>query len=514
MSTKYTYEYCRALAEKCSSLKEFREKHNSAFVTIHHNKKDEWLDSFSKEFNWIDHKKSKYTHEYCKQLACKYSSRNDFKHKEPSAYTVSLRKGWIAEFFPSIKHRTLNKETCRIIAAKYSSRSELKKGDPVAYRKICESKWMDILPTSKVTKCNLDYEACLKIASKFKKRTEMREQYPTEYNHCMRNGWLDDFFPKVVWRESSYTYDICRNIASKSNSIADFKRRNGKAYEKSRKNGWIMDFVKEFKFLSTGDAIRKSRGFMTVKEITSIAKKYKTLREFRIKEPNIYVNAIARKLIGKFTWLKRVPLEERWREDYVYAYEFKKNKVAYIGRTGNVQRRHNEHSSDTDKICQYAISIGETIPEPIILHHGLKLKEGQKLECQEIERYKENGWTLLNSMKGGGIGGLANTLSKSTVMREAKKYEYLKDLVNNNVRIYHILLRYGWLNECTWLKRLAVPPGHWDNYDNCLAEARKYSSRGEFQNKSGGACDAARRHHWLDKWKWLAPKKSNRSKRK
>lgn len=505
MNTKYTYEYCRKLAENCSSLKDFWEKYHSAFVTIHHNKKNEWLNSFSKEFNWKDPKKTKYTHDYCKQLACKYSSRTDFKHNELSAYTVALRKGWITEFFPNLKHRILNKETCRIIAAKYSSRSELKKGDPVAYRKICESKWMDILPASKITKCNLDYNTCQKIASKFKKRTEMMSQHPAEYNHCMRNGWLDDFFQKVVWRESSYTYDVCRNIASKSNSIADFKRRNGKAYQTSRKNGWIKDFAKEFKFLSTGEAIRKSRGFLSKSDIEKIARKYTSLKDFRIHERKVYQNAVARHLITSFTWLTRVVDEHQsWMGDTVYAYEFLDSKVVYIGRTINMERRHIEHCQPDDPISIYAKSINASIPNPILLHTGLKVAEGQIRECEEITRYQKEGWTLLNKAKGGSIGALVQRLSKEHCIEVAKRYKYLMDFEREHHREYNTLLKYGCLDECTWLKRTQVKSGTWNDYETCRKEALKYKSRGEFASSNSVAYQAAVRNNWLDKWDWLS----------
>lgn len=504
MSTKYTYEYCKSLAEKCSSLKDFRTKYNSAFVTIHHNKKDGWLKTFANEFNWIDPKKSKYTFEYCKKLANKFSSRNEFKHKEPSAYTKSLRNGWLTKLFPNKKHRNLDKETCQTIASGYSSRYELKKKDPVAYRKICESKWLEILPASKIIKCNLDYNTCLEIASKFKKRTELKAKHPDIYNRCLKKGWIDVFFPKVVWRESSYTYDVCRSIAAKCHTIAEFKNKNGKAYENSRKNGWIKDFSKEFKYLSTGDAIRKSRGFLSKSDIENIARKYTSLKDFRIHERKVYQNAVARHLITSFTWLTRIVDEHQpWMGDTVYAYEFSDSKVVYIGRTINMDRRHIEHCQPDDPISIYAKSINASIPSPIVLHTGLKVAEGQAQEREEIARYQKEGWTLLNKAKGGSIGALVQRLSKEHCIEVAKKYKYLKDFEREHHREYNTLLKYGCLDECTWLTRTQVKCGTWNDYETCRAEALKYKSRYEFSRSNSGAYQAAVRNNWLDDWNWL-----------
>ena len=505
MGTKYTYEYCRALAENCSSLKEFREKNNSAFVTICHNKNNAWLDSFSKEFNWIDPRKSKYTYEYCKQLASKYSGRNDFKDKEPSAYTVSIRSGWIADFFPDLKHRTLDKEICRKIASTFASRTRLKEGNPSIYKRCCKMGWMnEFFPSSTINVRTLDKDTCQKVASKFSKRTELMRMDNAVYKKCCKTGWIKEFFPDRARRASSFTYEKCREIASHCHSMADFKKANSSAYEVACKNQWHIDFAKEFYFLSTGDAIRKSRGFSSISDIEKIARKYTSLKDFRIHERKVYQNAVRRHLITSFTWLTRVVDEHQpWMGDTVYAYEFLDSKVVYVGRTINMERRHIEHCKPDDPISIYAKSVNASVPNPIVLHNGLKVAEGQTREREEINRYQKEGWILLNKAKGGSIGALVQRLSKEQCIEVAKKYKYLKDFEREHHREYNTLLRYGCLDECTWLKRTQVKCGTWNDYETCRAEALKYKSRYEFSSSNSGAYQAAVRNNWLDRWDWL-----------
>jgi|TARA_R110000824_G_scaffold20545_13_gene77363 hypothetical protein len=42
------------------------------------------------------------------------------------------------------------------------------------------------------------------------------------------------------------------------------------------------------------------------------------------------------------------------------------------------------------------------------------------------------------------------------------------------------------------------PRGYWNNKENCLIEAKKYSTRGEFSKACGGAYAAATRNDWID----------------
>jgi hypothetical protein len=148
-----------------------------------------------------------------------------------------------------------------------------------------------------------------------------------------------------------------------------------------------------------------------------------------------------------------VPEDERWYQDYVYVYEFPETNTAYVGRTGCIPRRHREHCAKSDKIRKYADSIGINVPEPKILHSELSMKDGQRLELIETERYKNDGWNMLNDAKPGSLGALCMSMSYRSAMQKARKYEYFKELCYRDVNLYHFLRNNNLIDKCTWLKR-------------------------------------------------------------
>lgn len=66
---------------------------------------------------------------------------------------------------------------------------------------------------------------------------------------------------------------------------------------------------------------------------------------------------------------------------------------------------------------------------------------------------------------------------------------------------YGVAHKRGFIDEiCSHMPSLVqnVPSGHWQNKENCEAEAKKYKTRVKFQNGSPGAYNAALKNNWLD----------------
>jgi superfamily II DNA or RNA helicase len=82
---------------------------------------------------------------------------------------------------------------------------------------------------------------------------------------------------------------------------------------------------------------------------------------------------------------------------------------------------------------------------------------------------------------------------------EALKYSYRKEFNNARGAAYITAKKKGWLDEiCAHMKtRKTKPQGHW-TFENCKAEALKYSSRKKFQLGSPGAFSAALKKGWYD----------------
>ena len=120
------------------------------------------------------------------------------------------------------------------------------------------------------------------------------------------------------------------------------------------------------------------------------------------------------------------------------------NKVGYIGLTCDFSRRMKEHLS-YGPVHQYYIKTGIT-PKFCEITDYVDKKLAKKNESYYEQHYKNLGYTLLNSAKTGALGG----------------------------------------NGVIW------------TYDACKLEAKKYSSRVDYQKNSGSSYDRARKEGWLD----------------
>ena len=86
---------------------------------------------------------------------------------------------------------------------------------------------------------------------------------------------------------------------------------------------------------------------------------------------------------------------------------------------------------------------------------------------------------------------------------EAKKYNSTIEFENNSGGAYNASLKNGWLKDFTWFVQTVKPNGYWQNYDNCKAEAMKYTSRSEFVRGCGSAYNSALDNGWIDGFTWL-----------
>jgi hypothetical protein len=214
-------------------------------------------------------------------------------------------------------------------------------------------------------------------------------------------------------------------------------------------------------------------------------------------------------MLAMFTWLDRNPQITDGFYDNVYVYEFTEFKVAYVGRTVNPSLRDWNHRKPGDVVYEYARSAGVDVPSPKYIYRNITLNGGRVNEGKVMQQYRDNGWTLLNRQRAGGVGNLRK-VSKKSLIDLAKKYEYVSDFMRERPGAYKALSKYGWLCECVWLKRKqgGRKPGtvvtkyisKWADYEVCKAEAMKYASRNAFRVGSGGAFEYAWKQGWVHEW--------------
>lgn len=237
-------------------------------------------------------------------------------------------------------------------------------------------------------------------------------------------------------------------------------------------------------------------------QIADRARKFTRLFEFMRKDKAAYQIALKRGLVPTFTWLRRnIEAASRHYKDAVYVYEFPETKTAYVGRTIEPKNRHKRHRWAGDPVYEYAKAQGVDVPPMKILCDGFGVKTGATKECEKIEEYKQNGWTLLNKAKGGGLGQIGNGwVTYKKCMDTARKYEYVQDFLKDYPYMYDKMRWHGWIKECTWFKYRHAKDGTYSkaSKEEIAKIASKFKTRNEFQLGAKQAYKVTLKHGWMD----------------
>lgn len=421
--------------------------------------------------------KKKWTKESCYEAALECTSRIDFKKKYPSAYAQAIRKIWISEytwFITTSELRTKwNKETCYEAALKCTSRYDFSKKYPGAYYRALKNSWLSEYTwftlfksksSSKWTK-----EACYEAALKCTSRTGFERKYPVAYGYALKNSWISEytwFTPtsELLSKSSSkikkWTEDICYNAALECNGKKEFYKKCRGAYNVSLKMGWLENY---YWFKPTNELLSEVGRKYTYDICKNEALKYTTMKDFREKSPNFYNASVKHNYLKDFDWLVRISSVYDIK-DNVYAYIFENLHAIYIGRTINVISRDRNHHTESDKssVYKYAKDHNIEIPDMIVLETNITVKEGLIKEDYYVNKYREEGWEIINKAKTGlqygSIGTMSRKWTKKTCYEAALKCKTLTEFRKEYNRAYTVSLKNNWLDDYNWLEKVDIKP--------------------------------------------------------
>lgn len=463
-----------------------------------------------------------WTYGRCFEEAKKYKSRAEFKNGCAVAYNVAREKDWLDEYtWFEIKQNPSGYwtyERCFEEAKKYTIKARFERESPTACRVARKHRWLDDYTWLEKSKNNPSgywtYDRCQKEAEKYTVKEHFAKGSPKAYGAAVRNKWLDDWFVNSTNPNGYWNYENCYNEAQKYKNKSEFQFGNNSAYNSARKHGWLKDYV--------------------------------WLQDERF---DLYRDKI----------------------DCVYSYEFVDQNAVYVGRTliKAKKRRDRDHVFQLDSVSAFAKENDIAVPEMKVLESNLTIKEGAEREGWWIEKYRSDGWIILNRTKAGSIGMLGKNHSKYTYevcyeeaikyklrgdfakgspsaytvawknkwlddyvwfengvkvrtekliiwnyekcYEEAQKYVTLKDFRINNNSAYSSACKNKWLDEYNWLKRQGKKRNTWSNYDNCYAEAKKYIRIKDFRKNSCGAWASAYKHGWIKDYTWFKENKGQLS---
>ena len=95
-----------------------------------------------------------------------------------------------------------------------------------------------------------------------------------------------------------------------------------------------------------------------------------------------------------------------------------KIKCVYVGLTHNIiERQNGRDCHNTDQVTKH-INLTGYIPIRKQLTDYIDVEIASKLEGEYVEKYKNDGWNILNVAKTGGIGGNTLIWIKEKVIEE------------------------------------------------------------------------------------------------
>lgn len=229
-----------------------------------------------------------------------------------------------------------------------------------------------------------------------------------------------------------WTYDRCKKEALKYKSRTDFKLNSGSAYTISNRNKWTNNICDHM-----FSPINPS-GYWNFERCKVEALKHKTKTSFEKKSKGAYM---ASKRNG---WYKDITEHMEYlpgiSKRMIYCFEFSNNYV-YVGLTCNLNRRISQHLNDEkSSVFKHIKKTGSKYVLKKLTEYVLT-SEAKENEEYFLQKYLNEGWSVLNKAKTGGVG--VNTLiwdyekCKEAASKFNDKSSFLKTTLAHTVHQKH-----------------------------------------------------------------------------
>ena len=324
-------------------------------------------------------------------------------------------------------------------------------------------------------------EKCYEVASNYSTRENFVKNERLAYSAIYRLNIVNeicDTFNNVVW-----TKDLCKIEGLKYNRKKDFFINSHKAYMFAYKSDWIDEICQHMKKIK----------FVWTKELTNLESiKYENKRDFHKFSSSAYRVAL------KNGWLDEICshmiIVNKLKRRCIYSYEFSDNFV-YVGLTYDLHIRNINRKCDSNDQVTKHIKLTNLTPTLKQITDYISANDAKYLEIYYIEKYKNEGWNILNIARGGALGGMTMIWTKRACIEEALKYSELTEFRKEKMGTYLSACRNGWIKEIS--KHMTIKKGFW-SFLKCQDEALKYNRRVDFSNKSSKSYCSAQRNGWLD----------------
>ena len=239
--------------------------------------------------------------------------------------------------------------------------------------------------------------------------------------------------------------------------------------------------------------MRKNRNYWTKERCLENAKKYNGRAEFKRMSGGAYNSA------KKNKWLDECCANMKYVGNRfircVYIYEFS-DKSVYVGLTYNINERGKKHMRAKDSMVFRYMKKTGLIPK--LTHTDyMNVEDSKKIEGEILNKFKNDGYNILNISKTGGVGGGYIKWTFDKCKDDALKYTTRKEYFDKSGSSYNSAKRYGWLDDvCSHMSKKEKKPKCYWTLERCKKESKKYLTKGDLYKNSSGAYNAIIKNNW------------------
>ena len=443
--------------------------------------------------------KKKWTGEAILKEAKKYKSKSEWQYNSKASYNAAYNKGLLANFSKHMKKPDMTRKWTREVVIKNAKQfkyiTEWTKKFSGAVDTARTKGWMKeatahmVRPAWKGLRI-WTKEKIIEDAKKFKHRVRWKEKSGGAYAAAMRMGVLK-IATKHMTRPNTkgvnlgrkspnkWTDELLKNSASKYKSIKEWRVKEESAYATASMRGLLKELTKNMD--------RGKVESWTKKSALKSAKKYKHIGDWNTKEGSAYHYVLNNGFIDEAT-KHMTPLGNQYKR-CLYSITVKGTKKIYIGLTGNVDRRQRDHFK-TKRFVELSKKYGKSSIVFKQLTKYILVKDAINLEIKLEHDFKKKGYDVLNKVRPGGIGGTTIKWTKKNIINSAKKFSILRDWRIKDPDAYNGATRSNIIKEVSsHMKRI------WEmkwTRKTILNNAKKFKTKGEWKQKFPGAVLASR----------------------
>ena len=287
----------------------------------------------------------------------------------------------------------------------------------------------------------------------FTRLSDWRKAEPSIYGQALRRGLLPRIKSFLIVQSTgsiaAYSADELTVIAQRFSSRREWNDYGKKEMAEGKVSSYHCALRLGVSFFKTRAAHLIQHYFWTNEELVEAASHYRHKSDWKrsadLKHSAAYQAALARPDVFKLATAHMTPKASPYSGDYeVYAYEFNDHH-AYVGLTFQPHQRHAQHMCRGPVFEHLAIC-------PKVERKILESRIGSPFEVRSsekswIERYRADGWTLLNTSVGGGLGTVECEWNKELVLATALKYKTRQEWIDGSQYTYKLAKREGWFEE-------------------------------------------------------------------